>query len=416
MVAQNKKPWKGDALRILFLSAEYPPQTGWGGIGSYVACIAPALANRGHDVHVLSCAAGQSSSDYQEDGISIHRRPTIRIKGLYRLSGGRGLMAARMLAGVSAFIHSRRLKVPYDVVEYPEWGAEGWMFALLRQKPTVAHLHTPTFILYRYNYASASDVRCASRFERLSVSRADVVSAPSQMVADDVASEGWTEGRTIRVIPHPVDWQRWRGGPKASETEPVVQFSGRLEMRKAPEVLMNAIGILRQDLPQVTGCFVGAYMPGSKGTPLISWASSYNLEGCSFIGHVPRSDLPAILQSCRVFAQPSLYENYSVAALEAMACGRPVVVTSKSGIAGFVARAGAGQVVPTEDPQALADALRPFLTNPGHAAEVGARAQSAVMRELDGTRIAELRESLYAEAIRAHGSNTSVSASALSSS
>jgi len=99
-----------------------------------------------------------------------------------------------------------------------------------------------------------------------------------------------------------------------------------------------------------------------------------------------------------------------------MACGRPVVVTSKSGIAGFVARAGAGQVVPTEDPQALADALRPFLTNPGHAAEVGARAQSAVMRELDGTRIAELRESLYVEAIRAHGSNTSVSASALSSS
>ena len=51
--------------------------------------------------------------------------PTIRIKGLDRLSGGRGLMASRMLAGVSAFIHSRRLKVPYDVIEYPEWGAEG---------------------------------------------------------------------------------------------------------------------------------------------------------------------------------------------------------------------------------------------------------------------------------------------------
>ncbi len=329
-------------------------------------------------------------------------------------------MAARILAGISAFIHSRRLGVPYDVVEYPEWGAEGWMFALLRHKPTVAHLHTPTFIIYKYNYASfnyaSADVRCASRFERIAVSRADVVTAPSQMVADDVASEGWRERRTIRVIPYPIDWQRWRGGPKASETEPIVQFSGRLEMRKAPEVLMNAIGILRHDFPQVTGCFVGAHMPGSKGTPVISWASSYNLEGCSFIGHVPRSDLPGILQNCRVFAQPSLYENYSIAALEAMACGRPVVVTSKSGIAEFVARAGAGKVVPTEDPQALANALRPFLTNPNHAAEVGARAQIAVMRELDGTRIAELRESLYAEAIRANGSKTSVSATALSSS
>ena len=106
--------------------------------------------------------------------------------------------------------------------------------AFLRQTPTVAHLHTPASIIYRYNDASASDVCCASRFERISVSRADAVSAPSQMVANDVASEGWTERGLIRVIPYPVDWQRWRGGPKASETAPVVQFSGRPEMRKAP--------------------------------------------------------------------------------------------------------------------------------------------------------------------------------------
>src|SRR5207302_4227610 len=44
-----------NSLRILFVSMEYPPETGGGGIGSYVAIIAPALVARGHEFHVLSC-------------------------------------------------------------------------------------------------------------------------------------------------------------------------------------------------------------------------------------------------------------------------------------------------------------------------------------------------------------------------
>ena len=50
-------------LRILFLSREYPPETGGGGIGSYVHTMAHALAGRGHDVHVLSCVDGQVGED-----------------------------------------------------------------------------------------------------------------------------------------------------------------------------------------------------------------------------------------------------------------------------------------------------------------------------------------------------------------
>ena len=46
-------------LRILFLSREYPPWTGGGGIGSYVETMAHALARRGNEVHVLSCSEGQ---------------------------------------------------------------------------------------------------------------------------------------------------------------------------------------------------------------------------------------------------------------------------------------------------------------------------------------------------------------------
>lgn len=51
-------------MKILFLSQEYPPQTGWGGIGTYVATIGPALTPRGHEVCLLSCVHNQGHADY----------------------------------------------------------------------------------------------------------------------------------------------------------------------------------------------------------------------------------------------------------------------------------------------------------------------------------------------------------------
>src|SRR5208337_3822779 len=104
--------------------------------------------------------------------------------------------------------------------------------------------------------------------------------------------------------------------------------------------------------------------------------------------------------SCRVFAQPSLFENFSMAALEAMAAGRPVVVTATSGVADFVRETGAGEVVPAGDAHAMANALRPFLRDPAYAAEVGERARRAVRSRLDPDRIAELREKIYDRAIQ----------------
>jgi glycosyltransferase involved in cell wall biosynthesis len=64
--------------------------------------------------------------------------------------------------------------------------------------------------------------------------------------------------------------------------------------------------------------------------------------------------------SSRVFAQPSVFENFSFAALEAMAAGRAAVVTSGSGLATFIADCGADAVVAPHDPAALAAALKPF--------------------------------------------------------
>src|SRR5437016_2211120 len=123
-------------MKILFVSAEYPAETpGRGGIGPYVACIAPALARRGHDVHVMSCALGRASDDRCEDGVWVHSRPLVRIWGTTMLGCAQAADLLSRCAGV--WLGARRLNIPFDVVEYPEWGAEGCLLALFRPSSTV---------------------------------------------------------------------------------------------------------------------------------------------------------------------------------------------------------------------------------------------------------------------------------------
>jgi glycosyltransferase involved in cell wall biosynthesis len=109
--------------------------------------------------------------------------------------------------------------------------------------------------------------------------------------------------------------------------------------------------------------------------------------------------LTNIYGSCRVFAQPSQFENFSFAALEAMAAGRAVVITSTAGLAGFVEAHRLGEVIPPGDPVALARALSRFVADPSYAGEVGERARAVVRRELDPDRMAALREQVYCGAI-----------------
>jgi glycosyltransferase involved in cell wall biosynthesis len=78
-----------------------------------------------------------------------------------------------------------------------------------------------------------------------------------------------------------------------------------------------------------------------------------------FLGHVPQADLPALYSAADVFVFPSLYEGFGLPALEALACGTPVVASNVSALPEVVGDA-ALQVSPL-DVEALADAMERLL-------------------------------------------------------
>ncbi len=390
-------------LRILFVSRNYPPEMDGGG-GSYVAAIAPALVARGHEVYVLSSVPGQKASTFLDQGVHIHRVDQLRIPGLDRL---RYAIAApftvtRIRTGLSVLAHYRRLGVDFDVIEIPDWGAEGWALALVHNKPIVAQLHTPLPVISRYHTVqNERDWAWASRLEYFAVHRADVITLPTLTHLNSFYEVGWLGGREVMAIPHAVDWYRWSHATPVQESPPTVLFLGRLEGTKSPELLVQAMRIIRRSVPNARALFVGRSIGEREGLPYLEWVKleAHKVGGCEFVGQVPRNDVLRFLSMSRVLAVPSHFEGYCMAALEAMAAGRPVVVTEATGVAELVRKVDAGGVVPVRDPEALAAALLPFLSDVSYAAVVGERARVAVRTELDLDRIAGKREEAYRQAI-----------------
>lgn len=390
-----------EPLRILFVSREYPPETGGGGIGSYVATMSRALVRRGHEVHVLACSDGATTLDRVEDGVHVHRRPTRRF--LPKLRRRMPATARRVEGAVASYREFRRLDATFDVIEAPDWFAEGLVFGLRRARPLVAHLHSPFGLVEQYNPDSfhwTRDRRLADRLERMSVARSVMTTSPSQLLADELLNDGWLRTPPL-VIRYPIDLSSWDELPDVVDSPPRILMVGRLEGRKAPEILVRAAALIRRDVPDVEAVFVGR--PSLKnGRSYRSWLEDVVREldaPCRFVEEVPREDLRRWYGSARVVAVPSRFDNLPYAGLEGMAAARPVVCTNRTGIAELVADTEAGAVIAADDDAALANALRPYLLDTGLAAAAGREARALVARECGPDRVASLREACYREAI-----------------
>lgn len=388
-------------MRVLFVSREYPPSPA-GGIGSYVASMAASLAARGHDVHVLSCWGTQDIRDYVDRGVHIHRRKERTIRGLWRVRRWARKTVTAFLAGLSTYSAFRELQLPFDVVEYPDIVAEGWVFGLVRPKPLVAHVHSPLDLYCKVNdMPSTVDIRLTSLLERFAVRRAHVATTPSHLMMKELKAMGWLPHLRPRVIPHPIKSADRSEGQSIEETDPTILFMNRLERNKAPEILVQAMASVRKVVPGAKALFVGSGGKRNNGMPYLQWLreSFPDLTSCEFIDEVSRDALRNYLSASRVVVIPSWFESFSMSAVEAMAAGRPVVVTRTTGVSELVGQTGGGTVIPPGDSHALAEAVLPFLLDVSHAKKAGQSGKSAVRQYLAPETIAIQRESAYQQAI-----------------
>ncbi|WP_423748133.1 glycosyltransferase [Frankia canadensis] len=398
------------ALCIVFLCEQFPPVV-WDGAGSYTATLAIALAKLGHEVHVV-CAQGHKVVDSVQDGVHVHRRPLLRVpvsRGLgpvgTRLRGPlypRDSISLRASLPLSYTFWMRRLNLRPDVIETQDGETRGLIQAVSHSRPLAIHLHCPTMLTVRLAGAPIGPKgRLADRLDRMSADLADVVTSPSQLLVDTLRERGWLDGRAVEVIPNPFDAVPWLTVPDVSGTTPTVAAIGRLEAYKGVDVLLDASARLRaagvEHRLVLAGRPAGLINGMAAGTWLDRRVRELGLD-VEFTGHLSGDQIREVYRRARVVAVPSRFESFSIAAAEAMAAGRPVVTTTRTGVAPFVERWGAGAAVPPGDPEALAAALAPYLLDPARAAVVGAQGRTGV-REIDPMTIARRKEDAYRRAI-----------------
>lgn len=171
---------------------------------------------------------------------------------------------------------------------------------------------------------------------------------------------------------------------------------GRLHPQKGHEDLLQAFVQLRQLTGAKFQClFIG---DGELRARLEAEVARLGLgDVVRFTGL--RKDVPRLLVALDVFVMPSRWEGLPMALLEAMACGKPCVVTSVGGIPSVIDDGANGLMLPAEQPQAMAQAMARLIGDAGLRRQLGAAARECALRRYDVGRALQAYESMYAEAL-----------------
>lgn len=226
------------------------------------------------------------------------------------------------------------------------------------------------------------------------LSRADHICSTSQVMAREVKK---FSSRPVTVTPFGVDCQVFK--PSTSRNgdgnEFVVGTVKCLDPEYGMEYLLRGFARLVREYPHRRLRLVIAGEGLSKDQ-LKTLASDLGVAGVTeFLGYVPHPKVPEIINTFSVFVVPSVWESFGVAALEASACGIPVIVSNVGGLIEVVRDGITGLVVPPRSPDSIAISLAKLMNNEQLRRGMGSAGREFVLEHYEWNENAARMERLY---------------------
>ncbi len=393
------------SLNVCLISREFPPDTAFGGIATFSGDTARMLQARGHRVTVFSQSLGPGRIG-DHHGVRVVKLRVPPPFGSYRMLPP--FILAYNAVVMRAVMREHRQR-PFDLIDAPDHLAEG-LFATFSGIPVVTRLHTPFALIVALglnDYRRNLSFRLIRAMERMALRRSSVLYAPCRDLVRRCDELFGIAAVPVRVFGYPLDLDLFSPSPgTAAPAAPArILFLGRLEQRKGIETIVEAFPRLLAQHPGCTLTLLGGDTPNIRGFASARqfMEDGFARAGCRdrvrFEGPVPLKELPRHFHDHDIVWVPSLYDNYPLTCLEAMACGKPVVVSDAGGLPEMVRDGDTGLVFPAGDAQALAASTARLCAQPALGAQLGRNARDCAVAGCSADALYERTMDLYAQAM-----------------
>ncbi len=385
-------PWGRTPRRVAVLSVhtsplEQPGTGDAGGMNVYITQCARAMARRGISVEIFTRATASDQPPVVEldPGVHVRHIPAGPFEPLDRAE-----LPSQLCAFTAGVLRAEAFHPPgyYDLLHSHYWlsGQVGWLAGQRWGVPLVHTAHT----LAKVKNAALADgdspePRTRVIGEQQVVDEADRLIANTPVEAGELIELYDAHPDSVSTVAPGVDLRTFAPGSRAKaraelglpQEAVVLAFAGRIQPLKAPDVLLHAAAELVRRQPALRDRLVVLIVGGPSGSGLEQPEALRDLarslgiaEQTHFLPPQAGEQLVEVFRAADVVAVPSYNESFGLVALEAQACGTPVVAARVGGLPVAVAHGSSGLLVPSHRAGDWADALAAVALDPGYRAEL----------------------------------------------
>jgi D-inositol-3-phosphate glycosyltransferase len=381
MTVPQPSPRRIATISVHTSPLEQPGTGDAGGLNVYVVEVAKRLAARGVEVEIFTRAVSRDAPPVAElvPGVIVRHVAAGPFEDLDKAN-----LPAQLCHFTFEVLRTEAAYAPgrYDLVHAHYWlsghvgtvAKERWGVPLVQSMHTLGRVKNAALA-----WGDAAEPEMRIRGEAEVVARADRLVANTDEEARQLIGLYGADPAKVWTVNPGVDLSVFRPGPAAEARrrlglpadQPVVVFAGRVQPLKAPDVVLRAAARLVRDDPALARTLTVAFVGGPSGTGRADPDSLTELARTLGIADLvrleppcPQPELADWYRAATVVMVPSYSESFGLVAVEAQACGTPVVAASVGGLRTAVQDGVSGVLVEGHDPADYARVLRDLIADP----------------------------------------------------
>jgi glycosyltransferase involved in cell wall biosynthesis len=324
--------------------------------------LAAGLVRHGHEVHIVAPAFSSEHGTFIEthDGskMTVHRIKSYRVLQHKTLRFVWPFTLKKKTDEILRLVHPDAVHVQSHLImgRYLIRSAKEKQIRLLATN----HIMPENLIKYSViipKWFEKTAMKLAWRDAGRVLKQVDFITTPTRRAADLLeAAAGVTD---VLAISCGIEASKFANATPTSNKQPRILFLGRLDYEKHIHNLLSAVALL----PKSLNTQVEIVGDGGERKALEAQAEQLGIaEQVKFLGHISEQELPRAYERATLFAMPSIAELQSIATMEAMASGRPVVAADAMALPHLVHDGDNGYLFPPNDVDVFADRLLKILT------------------------------------------------------